>query len=121
MAPWVAVAVYLALVVPFVPRAVRAPGHVARMVATNDTAYDVSVEVVDGQGLIPVGSVGPDRTATFREVADVGARWTLVWSSRGREVRTTTTRTALDRSGWEVAVPDELGDALTAAGEPPTP
>jgi hypothetical protein len=121
LAPYVAVVVYLALALPFVPRAVQAPSHVPRLVVTNGTDYGVSVEVVDGAGRVPVGSLGPDHTATFREVADVGGRWTLVWSARGREVRTTATRDALDRAGWKVAVPDELGATLAAAGETPTP
>jgi hypothetical protein len=121
IAPILAVAAYLAVVLPLVPGAVRAPGHVPRLVAANDTAYGVTVEVLDGGARIPVGSVAAGHRATFREVADVGDRWALVWSARGREVTTTATRASLDDADWKVAVPDELGARLQSAGELPSP
>jgi hypothetical protein len=121
LAPYLAAAAYLALVLPFVPRAVHQPAHVPRVVVTNDTSYGVTVEVLDHGARIPVGSLQPDRTATFGEVADVGAQWALVWSARGHEVTTTTSRAALQDADWKVSVPATLGNQLDAEGEAPTP
>lgn len=122
IAPYLAAAAFLALAIPLLPRAVWVPPHVAAVVVGNDSAYAVTVDVVDADGSrIPVGSLQPGTTATFREIVDVGERWTFVYGSRGSEVTRTTERAALARDGWRADVPAELGDRLDAAGEPPTP
>lgn len=122
VAPYVAAAVYLALALPFVPGAVRATAHVDALVVTNPTAYDVGVQLVDGDGgRIAVGSLGPGRTARFAEVVDVGDRWTLVFAARDHHVTRRVDRAALDAADWRTTVPAPLGAQLEAAGEPPTP
>jgi hypothetical protein len=117
VAPVVAALVYLALVLPLVPRAVHTPTHVGRLTVVNGTTYGVTV---DGGG-VPFGALGPGTTARFLEVADLGDQWQLVFSANGRAVERTVSRSALARSGWRVEVPAELGRQLEAAGEAPTP
>jgi hypothetical protein len=84
----------------------------------NRAGLPLQVDVLDaGRGRMGLGEAAPRSTATFREVADLGGRWTFVASYGGREVaRQTLTGRDLAARGWTVQVPAQATADLEAAG-----
>lgn len=100
------------------------PGTVSRITFENPTAYALNIDVSPGTGTgwTSAGSVRQKSTGEVHEVIDQGDVWLFRFDSQGAiggELRLT--RGELEGSGWTVAIPPEVGQALADAGAPPTP
>lgn len=100
------------------------PTTVPRITFVNPTAYSLDVEVSSGTGdsWSSAGFVPKESTAAVEEVADQGDVWLFRFDGqghRGGELRRT--REELERDGWRLEIPDEVGQRLKDAGAPPTP
>lgn len=100
------------------------PSTVPRITFVNPTAYSLSVEVNPGAGAgwTSAGFVPKESTTGVEEVPDQGDVWVFRFDGQGEhggELRRT--REELERDGWHIEIPDEVGERLAAAGAPPTP
>ena len=118
---WVlAGAVALAALILLAPL-LRMPSHVAGIGFDNPTAYGITVEASDGDGVswTPVGTVGVRESITFEHVYDQGDDWMFRFSSQGRDAgEIERSRAQLEQDGWQVAIPTSVGDTLRADGAP---
>jgi hypothetical protein len=92
-------------------------GHVTVRV-DNQTGLALDVDARDARGgAVGLGQAAPRTPTTFREVPDIGRRWTFVASYGGREVyREQLLRDDLVADGWTVQVPASATAALERAG-----
>jgi len=99
------------------------PAAVARITFVNQTVYALDVDVSSGTGSwSSAGFVPKQSTAVVEEVPDQGDMWVFRFAAQGRsggEVHMI--RAELERSGWRIDVPAEVGRRLADAGAPPTP
>jgi hypothetical protein len=84
----------------------------------NQGGLAVQIDALDASGdRVGLGQAEPRTLTTFQEIADVGARWTLVASYGGQEVnRQTVARTALADGNWTVTIPASATRPLERAG-----
>jgi hypothetical protein len=94
--------------------------HIDRLTVVNPTAYDIGVEVTDGDrdGWLTLGDAH-DRTATsFEEVLDQGKVWILRFAE-GEASELRLTREELERADWRVELPVETESRLRPRWGPP--
>jgi hypothetical protein len=119
---WSLVAVAcVAAAVPLLDRLSDPPR--ADLTFTNDTVWDVGVEVVLGDGRrLPVATIDAETTRSIEEIPTPGATWRFRWTFQGRVVARSDLADGLIRAaGDRVSVPAEVGDALRARGAAPAP
>jgi hypothetical protein len=94
-----------------------AVGHVTVRV-DNRAGLPVQVNTLDASGdRVGLGVAEPGTLATFQEIPDIGARWTLVATYGGQEVhRETLARAALADRNWTVTIPASATHPLEEAG-----
>ena len=97
------------------------PLTVERIIIANPTDYDIDVDVTgeDRNSWLPVSIVEARAEDVAREVIDQGKVWTfrfLHWGDPVGEVRLT--RAELERMGWRLEVPAEVGERLQQLGRP---
>lgn len=100
------------------------PDTVPRITFENPTGYALDIEVSSGpgDGWTSAGSVRQRSTGEVTEVVDQGDTWLFRFDSQGATGgELGLSRTELEASGWRVAIPDDVGARLAAAGAPPTP
>jgi hypothetical protein len=92
-------------------------GHVTVRV-DNRAGLPVQVNTLDASGdRVGLGVAEPGTLATFQEIPDIGARWTLVATYGGQEVhRETLARAALADRNWTVTIPASATHPLEEAG-----
>jgi len=119
-----AVAAGIVAVLVLVMRLDAGPHTIRMVTVTNDTPYDLTINVSGqaGGSTTPLGIVPARTTAQFPDVIDQGATWYLDVRSEGRAgAELTMSRTELTAEGWHL----EFGAAVTArlgrAGVVPTP
>jgi hypothetical protein len=119
----IAVAVVLfALLVLLAAPALDSPATAARLDVENRTPWPVTLGVRSASGAwIPVGIASARTGTAFTETPDPGQRWQLRWSYGDQAAISTLRRSEVEANGWSVSVPDELVEALDAAGTPPAP
>lgn len=95
----------------------------ADLTFTNDTVWDVGVELVLGDGRrLPVSSIDAETTRSIEEVPTPGTTWRFRWTFQGREVaRTEVADGRLRAAGNRVGVPTEVGAVLRERGAAPAP
>ena len=97
-------------------RAFEPTHYVDRLTIANPTAFNVDIDLADGDGTVGLGTVAAQRTEAFHEVVDQGPTWVLRFSSAGVAAgELQLTRGALERSGWRVRVPVDVDARLRAA------
>jgi hypothetical protein len=100
-----------------------APATVDRITVVNPTDYDIQVLVTGReQGIwLPIAIVEARSEDLARDVIDQGDRWTFRFLYQGEPLEETSlTRGELEGGGWQVAIPEALGERLSALGEPPS-
>jgi hypothetical protein len=108
----------LASLLVFAGRALRLPPHVDRVTVANPHVWDAQVDVaaVPGDGWLGMGTVERESEQSFREVLDMGGRWTFRFSYGGEEVEVTVDRAQLENNDWRVGVPPSFAERLVQAG-----
>lgn len=109
----------MAVVVP----ALRTPERIDPVTVHNPHPWWVHVEVTDTtrDGWVGVGTVDRDASHDFREVIDMGDRWTLRFTYSSAVVEVTVDRADLVADGWQITVPDGFAQQLRARAVPETP
>ena len=84
----------------------------------NQAGLAVQVDAVDPAGdRVGLGEAKPGALATFQEIPDIGASWTIIAAYGGQEVhRETLARADLADRNWTVTIPASATDALEQAG-----
>lgn len=99
------------------------PPTVDRITIVNPTDYEIDVHVSGREQdvWLPVGIVQPRTEDVAEQVIDQGDRWTFRFLYTGDPLEEVSlTRPELERSGWRVVIPQELGERLRALGEQPS-
>lgn len=99
------------------------PAHVESLAVRNPYGWLAHVEIAGSprDGWVGVGAVDRKTTHDFRDVLDMGSRWTFRFTYSGAAAELTLTRRELAAHGWRVTVPDAFADTLRARGVPETP
>ena len=86
----------------------------------NQAGLAVQVDTMDAAGDgVGLGEVKPGTLATFREIPDIGASWTIVAAYGGQEVyRKDLAKTELADRNWTITIPPDATHALEEAGFP---
>jgi hypothetical protein len=97
------------------------PPTVDRITIANPTEYEIDVEVRghDRDGWLPLAIVEARTEDVTEDVIDQGAVWIFRFIHHGDpidEIRLT--RSALERDGWRVEIPSEVGERLQELGRP---
>lgn len=101
----------------------RQSGFVERITVDNPTLYNLQLDVGDpGDGrVLAVGAVPREGSRSFEQVIDQGERWVFRLSFGGEEVdEIVVPRPQLEKDGWKIAVPPDVGRRLADAGFPPS-
>jgi hypothetical protein len=96
---------------------------VDRLTVVNGTPYQLNVEVAGSQrgGGFDLGAVAPEGSTRMDEIADQGRLWVFRFSYGGLGAgEVILRRSALERSGWRVTVPAEIGRHVRAHGFTPS-
>jgi hypothetical protein len=120
----VGAAVLLALVaLVALAAAMRPPAFVDEVTVTNESPFDVRVEVRrPGGPLLGLGTVPRDREIRFTSVLDQGDTWSFAFSSGGEDGGTIEVpRSSLERDGWRLTIPATTTSRLERGGVPPSP
>lgn len=115
------VAVTVVIVLIAVPRLLDSPPLVDRLVVGNPSGYDVSIEATDARrrGWVAVGTAQRGTTSTFEEIVDQGDIWIFRFSAQGEDGgELQVSRQQLERDGWRMRVPAEVGEQLERNGAP---
>ena len=99
------------------------PPTVDRITLVNPTDYEFHVHVTGReQGIwLPVAIVEARSEDVAQDVIDQGDRWTFRFLYTGESLEERSlTRAELERNGWRVVIPAELGERLRVLGEPPS-
>lgn len=94
---------------------IDAPRYVDRVTIVNGTEFDLGVEVTgpDRTGWLPLALVPAGSETVVEEVADQGAMWVFRFRHWGDPVgELSIARAELERDGWRVAVPEDVGERL---------
>lgn len=112
-----------ALATVLVGDALQTPGHVEVLRVDNPHDWAVNVQVSDAarSDWVGLGDVDRGDAHTFEEVLDQGDTWVVRFAYAGNHADLELTRTDLDRSDWQITVPDEIATTLRRAGVPETP
>lgn len=119
-----ALAGVVVVVLVALPRFLDSPNMVGRLTVQNPTGYDISVDATDHrrQGWLGLGTAHRSTTSTFEEIVDQGEVWIFRFSAQGEhagELRVS--RQRLERDGWRIRVPTEVGERLKVTGAPLPP
>jgi hypothetical protein len=84
----------------------------------NQAGLPVQVDALSAVGdRVGLGEAAPRTQISFREIPDLGARWTLVATYGGQEVdRTSLDRDDLTAANWTVTIPARATVALERQG-----
>jgi len=84
----------------------------------NRAGLAVQVDALDAAGdRVGLGEAKPGTLATFQEIPDIGASWTIVAAYGGQEVyREALAKTELADRNWTITIPPDATDALEQAG-----
>jgi hypothetical protein len=84
----------------------------------NQAGLGLQVDTIDASGArVGLGIAAAKTVTTFREMPDIGPRWTFVAAYAGRQVhRVTMTKTELAARGWTVSIPAAATTQLEEAG-----
>jgi hypothetical protein len=96
---------------------------VDRITIVNPTDYEIDVHVSGREQdlWLPVTIVEAHTEDVAEQVIDQGDRWTFRFLYAGDPLEEVSlTRPELERSGWRVVIPPELGQRLRELGEPPS-
>ncbi|MGH2662983.1 MAG: hypothetical protein ACRDH8_09295 [Actinomycetota bacterium] len=99
------------------------PPTVDRITVANPTEYDLDTEVTGGdrQGWLPLSVVEAGTEVVVRDVIDQGEEWIFRFRHWDESVgELPVAREELERSGWRVEVPEEIGERLQQLGTPPS-
>jgi hypothetical protein len=101
----------------------REPSFVREVTIENPLVYKVNVDVrgADGDGWSALGTVRRETAKTVEQVVDQGPTWTIRFTYGGElggELKVD--RRQLERDGWRVTVPAEVGARLRQAGLRPS-
>jgi hypothetical protein len=105
-----------------VSRALEGPGRVDRVTIDNPTPYAVEIAVAesDGGGRLTLGPVSPSGRHMFEAVVDQGDRWVVhVTSARSDGGDVVVSRATLERDGWVIRIPEQVGTKLGNDGATP--
>ncbi len=97
------------------------PGHVDRLVVVNPTDYEITLAASEPgeRTRAPLGSVDPGEEATFERIVDQGDQWVFHFRSQGRDAGSVeVSEAALVADGWQLRIPESVGEALAAEGVP---
>jgi hypothetical protein len=96
---------------------------VDEIVLSNPTAYTATVNVTDGTdgGALSLATIPAGSEVTVRDVLDQGATWSFRFAYAGHEEAVQLSRTQLERSGWQVVVPETFETVLRDRGVVPPP
>jgi hypothetical protein len=90
----------------------------------NPTVFQVEVDVRaqrEGGLWMPLGGIRSEATRTVEEILDQGPRWVFRFSYGGFEAgEMAVTRSELQRAGWSLTIPPEVGERLKTQGFPAT-
>jgi len=92
---------------------------VPRLRIDNPTPFDVNIDLAtgDGAGWFQLGTVARETEGVLEEIADPGPAWVFRFSYAGVDAgEVQVSRAALREAGWQLAVPAEVVEKLTAAG-----
>lgn len=96
---------------------------VDRLTVVNGTPYQLNVDLAASQRgpTFDLGAVAPERSTRIDEVADQGRLWVFRFSYGGLGAGDVVLRRSeLERSGWRVTVPAEVGRHVQAHGFTPS-
>lgn len=116
-----AVAGLVVVMLVAIPRFLDSPHLVDQLTVENPTDYDISIEVTDERrrGWVAVGTVQRATTSTFEEILDQGDVWIFRFSTQGEDGgELQVARQELERDGWRMRVPAEVGEQLKVRGVP---
>jgi hypothetical protein len=97
------------------------PPTVERITIANPTAYDVHVDVTgqDRDGWLPIAIVEARSEDVVQDVIDQGEVWIFRFEHFGDPIEEVhLTRGELERNGWRVEIPAEVGERLQQLGRP---
>lgn len=96
---------------------------VDEVVLSNPTAYTVTVKVTDGAGggALSLATVPAGSDVTVRDVLDQGPTWSFQFAYAGYGEEMLLSHSQLERSGWQVVVPESFETALRDRGVFPPP
>jgi len=100
------------------------PPTIDRLTIENPTVYDIHIDASDeeGDGWVAVTTVGRQGTGSTTNVIDQGDVWRFRFRGQGRDGgELTVARTDLEADGWELTIPDAVGERLAELGAPPSP
>ena len=98
-------------------------GFVDQVTVDNPTLYNLQVDVGGGDGgpALALGTTPREGSRTFEQVVDQGGRWVFRLSFGAEEVgEIVVPRAQLERDGWKVTVPADVGRQLAETGHPPS-
>jgi hypothetical protein len=101
----------------------RDPATVESVAVTNDSDYDIRVQIrgADG-GWMPLSQATRRETTATSEVIDQGETWTFRFASQGRAGgQIEIDRAVLEASDWTLEIPDDTIQQLRDAGAPLPP
>lgn len=94
---------------------------VDEVTVVNPTEYTLDVEASGGDDQWLPLAIVPARSEETRETIDHGDVWIFRFRHWGEPVgETSMSRAELERSGWRVEVPQEVGERLQDLGRPPS-
>jgi hypothetical protein len=102
----------------------RGPDFVDHVRVTNDSGYDLNVDVTGAErdGWLPISVATGGSTTTTKDVVDQRDTWIFRFSYAGnRAGEVSVSRTDLERRGWSVVVPPAVATRLRAEGILPGP
>jgi catechol 2,3-dioxygenase-like lactoylglutathione lyase family enzyme len=84
----------------------------------NQAGLAVQVDALDAAGdRVGLGEAKAGTMATFQEIPDIGASWTMVAAYGGQQVyREDLAKTELADRNWTITIPPDATDALEQAG-----
>jgi hypothetical protein len=102
-------------------QALEGPSVINRVVIDNPTAYPLEIAVAGGDdSLLTLGPVSSGERHAFASVIDQGDRWVVhATSARTDGGAFMVRRAELERTNWEITIPDSVGSTLAAKGASP--
>ena len=100
------------------------PAFIPRLTIVNPTVYEVEVDVDDPgrSGVVAFGAVRREKSRTVEELIDQGRRWVFRFSYGGVDAgQLVLSDGDMERAGWRVTIPPEVGHFLEGSGIPPSP
>ena len=97
---------------------------VDRLTVENPTGYDISIDATDHRrrGWVGLGTAHRGTTSTFEEILDQDEVWIFRFSAQGEDGgELQVSRRQLERDGWRMRVPAEVGEQLEVDGVPLSP